>query len=196
MNITDFIPQNVSWPEILELQKQLALRFEPELKERFDSFDIDSPEDQDLFKVFCWRLTEELVETIEAYVKDPYGEGLAHMQEEAIDALNFFIELCILSGCKFNPEVLIGDTQGTEALPAICSEIVYHVGRSANKMKNRPWRQTQYLVNIIPFEQELVNANAIFGDLLATVGLTTDQAIRDMWSRKYRVNVFRLDSNY
>mgnify|MGYP001531760945 FL=1 len=53
MNTQDFKPFIKSWEEIYALQGELQLMYRPHFKERIANFDINTLEDQELFKKLC-----------------------------------------------------------------------------------------------------------------------------------------------
>ena len=59
MNTQDFKPFIKSWEEIYALQGELQLMYRPYFKERIANFDINTLEDQELFKKLCWQIVEE-----------------------------------------------------------------------------------------------------------------------------------------
>ena len=70
MNIENFEPlKGITIKDVFEKQKELEFLYEPKAKEVFDNFDIDCLSDQEEFKKYCWRITEELCEALEAYDK-------------------------------------------------------------------------------------------------------------------------------
>lgn len=97
MNTQDFKPFIKSWEEIYALQGELQLMYRPYFKERIANFDINTLEDQELFKKLCWQIVEELAEAKEAIEGELDGEG-EHFNEELIDAFNFMLELYQLYG--------------------------------------------------------------------------------------------------
>lgn len=193
MNIQDFKPLDPvpSWHEIFQKQKELKFMYEPEAEELFKNFDIDCFEDQELFKKYCWRITEELTEAEEAHFKD----GQDHVEEELIDALNFSLELILLYGWdERNYEPVPSSHFGMGILNRTGATI-YSLGLAANCLKNRQWRRSQYLVDLLIFEKRLKKFMACgYRQLLATFG--SDLAIRKAWSLKYQVNLFRIQTNY
>lgn len=199
MNIQNYRPFSPSWTEIFHKQRELKFLYEPEAKELFENFDIDCFEDQELFKKYCWRITEELIEAEEAGIKK---EGHAHIGEELIDALNFSIELALLYG--WNPAEIIKDSRtirrnlpyfGEEGLLAEVAEIIYPLGLSANCLKNRQWRRSQYLVDLLVFEKNLKTFFFTEYYMLRRF-FGSDEKIRQIWSLKYQVNLFRIQTNY
>lgn len=202
MNTLDFKPFDVEWHEIILKQRQLMLEFEPGLKT--GNFDIETLEDQEVFKRFAWRITEELMEAEEAsdhlmWSKVPgrTREHLMHLQEELMDAFNFYLELMDLAHIPIDFSVMgNGENMQLSGLQCIIDEAIFHLGMASNRLKNRGWRQTQYLVDMIPFRQHMSQVALRFADMFATAGLKSDKDIRDLWSLKYQVNQFRLQSKY
>lgn len=191
MNIQNFEPFTPTWAEIFEKQKELKFMYEPEAKELFDNFDIDCFEDQELFKKYCWRITEELTEALEAHFKD----GKDHIQEELIDAMNFSIELMLLYGWDYRQfDPILSPCFGSGIINQVGSTI-YCLGLTANCLKNRQWRRSQYLVDLLIFERRFKEFLA-GGYKLLRQFFESDEEIRQAWSLKYQVNLFRIQSNY
>lgn len=195
MNIQNFTPFEPSWEEIFQMQRELKFMYEPEAKELFENFDIDCFEDQELFKKYCWRITEELTEAEEANLGPGGGE---HAQEELIDAMNFAIELMLLYGwdskdflaCQLTPTYNFGERFKDRAGASI-----YALGLTANCLKNRQWRRSQYLVDLLVFEERFKKFLSCLGRFLGRE-FGSDVAIRKAWSLKYQVNKFRIETNY
>ena len=90
MNIENYKPiEGLSFDDVFQKQKELVFLYEPEAKEIFDNFDIDCYTDQEEFKKYCWRVTEELCEALEALDKNEE----THVYEELLDGFNFMMEL-------------------------------------------------------------------------------------------------------
>lgn len=192
MNIHNFTPFTPSWEEIFEKQTGLKFQYEPESLEVFKNFDIDCLEDQEVFKKYCWRITEELCETMEAVFKD----GMDHAQEEIIDAMNFSIELMILYGWdprhfKKGPSTTLFGCRIFDKIEAT----LYYLGLAANCLKNRQWRKSQYMVDLLVFENRFGQFLSEGYQLLMKF-FESDEEIRKAWSLKYQVNLFRIKSNY
>lgn len=193
MNIQNFTPFEPSWDEIFQMQRELKFMYEPEAKELFENFDIDCFEDQELFKKYCWRVTEELTEALEAFFID----GEEHTKEELIDAMNFSIELMLLYGWRadhLQPGKLYSIYFGPSPVDKISSEI-YLLGLTANCLKNRQWRKSQYLVDLLVFENRFTDFITSGYSLLIDI-FGSDEEIRKAWSLKYQVNLFRIQTNY
>lgn len=195
MNTQDFKPFIKSWKEIYALQGELQLMYRPYFKERIANFDINTLEDQELFKKLCWQIVEELTEAMEA--KDKNEED--HVLEELIDAFNFMLELYQLYGMA--PDFAWGHTYGfrkdiaDENFEENILELIKTIGLAANCLKNREWRQSQYMVDLVVFEERLWNIWAMFAMFFGSIGVTEDK-VRELWSLKYQVNLFRIKSKY
>lgn len=195
MNTQDFKPFIKSWEEIYALQGELQLMYRPYFKERIANFDINTLEDQELFKKLCWQIVEELTEAMEAKDKNEKD----HVLEELIDAFNFMLELYQLYGMA--PDFAWGHTYGfrkdiaDENFEENILELIKTIGLAANCLKNREWRQSQYLVDLVVFEDRLKSIWTDFVVMLEHAGLSETQ-VKELWSLKYQVNLFRIKSKY
>jgi hypothetical protein len=190
MNIENFEPlKGITIKDVFEKQKELEFLYEPKAKEVFDNFDIDCLSDQEEFKKYCWRITEELCEALEAYDKNEEE----HINEELLDGFNFFIELLAMYGWNAD-DISVDQTPMTFDFKRDTMETIQWIGLAANCLKNREWRQSQYLVDLYVFEQRLRKAFNLYLNLLRT--RLTDDEILDCWSLKYQVNLFRIKTKY
>ena len=195
MNTQDFKPFIKSWEEIYALQGELQLMYRPYFKERIANFDINTLEDQELFKKLCWQIVEELTEAMEAKDKNEKD----HVLEELIDAFNFMLELYQLYGMA--PDFAWGHTYGfrkdiaDENFEENILELVKTIGLAANCLKNREWRQSQYLVDLVVFEDRLKGIWTSFVIMFEHLGLSENR-VKELWSLKYQVNLFRIKSKY
>lgn len=195
MNTQDFKPFIKSWEEIYALQGELQLMYRPYFKERIANFDINTLEDQELFKKLCWQIVEELTEAMEAKDKNEKD----HVLEELIDAFNFMLELYQLYGMA--PDFAWGHTYGfrkdiaDENFEENILELIKTIGLAANCLKNREWRQSQYMVDLVVFEERLWNIWTMFSVLFGSIGVA-EEKVRELWSLKYQVNMFRIKSKY
>ena len=195
MNTQDFKPFIKSWEEIYALQGELQLMYRPYFKERIANFDINTLEDQELFKKLCWQIVEELAEAKEAIEEEL---DIEHFEEELIDAFNFMLELYQLYGMTPTfvwtlpkwAQVLEDEDFAGDLLT-----LIGNIGMTANCLKNREWRQSQYMVDLVVFEERLWNIWAMFAMLFGSIGVTEDK-VRELWSLKYQVNLFRIKSKY
>ena len=193
MNTQDFKPFIKSWEEIYALQGELQLMYRPYFKERIANFDINTLEDQELFKKLCWQIVEELTEAMEAKDKNEKD----HVLEELIDAFNFMLELYQLYGMTptFDwtlpkwAQVLEEDFAGD------LLTLIENIGMTANCLKNREWRQSQYMVDLVVFEDRLKWIWTYFVIMFEHLGLSETQ-VKELWSLKYQVNLFRIKSKY
>jgi hypothetical protein len=194
MNTQDFKPFIKSWEEIYALQGELQLMYRPYFKERIANFDINTLEDQELFKKLCWQIVEELTEAMEAAEK-PDDE---HLAEELIDAFNFMLELYQLYGMTPPLDWTLpkwAQIMKVEFWSADMLALIGTIGMTANCLKNREWRQSQYLVDLMVFENRLKSIWTAFIVVLYHAGLSETQ-VKELWSLKYQVNLFRIKSKY
>ena len=208
MNILNFKGFQVSsLQEVIDKQEEVLFAFEPALKERQENFDIDIYEDQLLLKDFLLtRVVEELVEALEAFQKEHFD----HYLEELVDAFNFLIEVHIISGLKFDlgswslvpTGRWIGEDNSldlsvikVETVKIGLMSIIEQIGLTTNTLKIRPWRQSQYPVDMKTFNDRW---NHIFRAFFLWLGKQNilQKEFLDVWSRKYEVNKFRIESNY
>lgn len=192
MNTQDFKPFIKSWEEIYALQGELQLMYRPYFKERIANFDINTLEDQELFKKLCWQIVEELTEAREA-AEEPDGE---HLAEELIDAFNFMLELCQLYGMTPSFDWKLPKwSQDSEDFAGDLLTLIGNIGMTANCLKNREWRQSQYLVDLVVFEDRLKGIWTSFVIMFEHLGLSENR-VKELWSLKYQVNLFRIKSKY
>ena len=197
MNTQDFKPFIKSWEEIYALQGELQLMYRPYFKERIANFDINTLEDQELFKKLCWQIVEELAEAREAIEGELDGEG-EHFNEELIDAFNFMLELYQLYGMTPTfvwtlpkwAQVLEDEDFAGDLLT-----LIGNIGMTANCLKNREWRQSQYMVDLIIFEGRLIRIWTYFVIMFEQLGLS-ETLVKELRTLKYQVNLFRIKSKY
>lgn len=208
MNTQNFKPMtykgDASWHFMFKAQTEIFHKYME--REKVDSrnldFDINCYEDQRLIKDFLQiRFVEELNEaTLDL---DHYD----HFEEEMIDALNFLMEVYIIYGWRYgkelplwidcSPEFETKDIpwhKGTEFM-AWFYQVIEKVGAACNLLKNRPWKESQYLVDLELFEPLLRQVWEEFNTLCIRLDLSK-QRLFEVWSQKYQVNVYRLSTNY
>lgn len=194
MNTQDFKPFIKSWEEIYALQGELQLMYRPYFKERIANFDVNTLDDQELFKKLCWQIVEELTEAMEA--KDKNEED--HVLEELIDAFNFMLELYQLYGMTPSFDWTLpkwAQVLEDEDFAGDLLTLIGNIGMTANCLKNREWRQSQYLVDLVVFEDRLKWIWTYFVIMFEHLGLSENR-VKELWSLKYQVNVFRIKSKY
>lgn len=194
MNTQDFKPFIKSWEEIYALQGELQLMYRPYFKERITNFDINTLEDQELFKKLCWQIVEELTEAMEAKDKNEKD----HVLEELIDAFNFMLELYQLYGMTPTFDWTMpkwAQVLEDEDFAGDLLTLIGNIGMTANCLKNREWRQSQYMVDLVVFEDRLKWIWTYFVIMFEHLGLS-ETRVKELWSLKYQVNVFRIKSKY
>lgn len=194
MNTQDFKPFIKSWEEIYALQGELQLMYRPYFKERIANFDINTLEDQELFKKLCWQIVEELTEAMEAKDKNEKD----HVLEELTDAFNFMLELYQLYGMAPTFDWTLpkwAQVLEDEDFAGDLLTLIENIGMTANCLKNREWRQSQYMVDLVVFEDRLKWIWAYFVIMFEHLGLSENR-VKELWSLKYQVNLFRIKSKY
>lgn len=190
MNTENFDPiQDLDLKKIFELQKQIKFLYEPSAQKVFEDFDLSTYEDQETFKRYCWRIVEELTEALEDQ------KNKEHFLEELIDGFNFLIELHLLVGKTVDdvPDTIQLDMQ--RGIDSMVLSVIYQLGITANVLKNRQWRRSQYLVDLYVFDKRFNKLWPLYMNIFFSLGLTI-QDIWALWSKKYQVNLFRIKSNY
>lgn len=194
MNIEDYKGQPCTLEEVFARQRELKFKFEPDSEELFKNFDIDVYEDQEQFKRYCWRVTEELCEAHEAWLKNDRN----HFYEEIIDGFNFLVELMLLYGWTekdVDPLPTLCTQKGWNDLPRVLFSEIYAIGLTANLLKNRQWRQSQYMTDLLMFERRLKSAWTMYLDIFIESGLSS-MDVTVLYDRKNKVNNFRIETNY
>lgn len=221
MNILNFEAQEIdSLEEIIERQKAIMFSFEPNLEKRVEEFDIDIYEDQMLLKEFLLERAVEEITEAGAAIKANHVE---HYKEEMIDVFNFLIETAIILGDQypidvsdngavenyFNGEEFFGDVDTLDAnytdeenqvhrvsniLKALY-DLIQCIGELTNLLKQRPWRESQYPVDLITFKERWKRVWLNFWLTQKYYGFNWKE-FKAIWSKKYQVNKFRIESNY
>lgn len=211
MNTQDFTPfpynEKNCFKEIFQRQKELFERFMLIEKLDYKDFDINCLWDQQLLKDFLQiRFIEELTEaTMDTNHYD-------HFEEEITDALNFLVEAYIIYGWneknldlwldpskEFNSIVSIDENGLMTYNPMILNyylwKTVEQVGRTCNLLKNRLWKESQYLVDLYLFEPNFKEIWNCFNQVCRLVGINK-RRLWELWSLKYQVNLMRIETKY
>ena len=216
MNINDFnnpteIPQDIL-AAIFERQKELMekyhhIEFDSGLMQTEECpVNLHSKGGQARLKDFSWRVTEELMEALEAWRKHDKD----HFEEELVDALHFLVEQHILAGIEPADYVksfpnLQNDplTIMYQMLPPLCSrrvpelmvDMIERVGLAMNCLKNKPWKQTHMLTDVQKFKSHMVWAMHRYIVLVREAGIYPVD-LYNLYFRKSKVNSFRVSSKY
>lgn len=168
---------------------------------------IDDRQCQARIKDFCWRVTEELGEMINA-TTDP------HFLEEMSDALHFMTELCLMAGITTD-EILgrsfheidrlevfwrqymteYGAPLNKNYSPEDVLAIISKLALAANCLKLKPWKQTAMLTDQSAFKLHMVGAYLKLLKLARKTGISADGLYR-LYYDKSEVNNFRIRSKY
>lgn len=179
--------------------------------------DLDDPKGQTVIKDFCWRITEEVGEALDAK-----GFDENHFVEELIDALHFLTELTITAG--YDTDFIVEGLSTNKDLPDKLSRWIHarrpridyrnsdeitvkneynmyqdfmmNLGMMANCLKNKPWKQSHMKTDKAEFEKWLKRVWLTMGDLLFFDGDLMPDEVVDIYLKKSQVNQFRQRSNY
>ena len=217
MNILDFKAEELKGPvldKVFQVVERLFLEryknFQPSVKDLDIPIDIDTFEGQAAIKDYLEiRVVEELMEMREAINDAVYGNGInEHIYEEVGDSFNFLINSYILYGWSFDKfksvERLWQDFKSTNTIPSMIKsltvdtailEVVYDIGLTCNKLKIRPWKKSQYLTDMLVFEERLERIYYSFMTLVFHLNIHPEM-LWSIFSRKNQCNEFRLDTGY
>jgi len=217
LNILDFKAEELKGPvldKVFQVVERLFLEryknFQPSVKDLDIPIDIDTFEGQAAIKDYLEiRVVEELMEMREAINDAVYGNGInEHIYEEVGDSFNFLINSYILYGWSFDKfksvERLWQDFKSTNTIPSMIKsltvdtailEVVYDIGLTCNKLKIRPWKKSQYLTDMLVFEERLERIYYSFMTLVFHLNIHPEM-LWSIFSRKNQCNEFRLDTGY
>lgn len=183
--------------------------------------DLHSKFGQARLKDFSWRITEELMEALEAY----RAGDKDHFEEELIDALHFMMEQHILIGfdsqaykafiisplhyvvrggpleyyfsnCEDGIRGFDCDSASDQqSILAGIVAVVESLGLAMNCLKNKPWKQTHMLTDVGRFTNLTAQSFFDYIRLLKLIGITPDD-VYNLYFRKSEVNAFRQRSKY
>jgi dimeric dUTPase (all-alpha-NTP-PPase superfamily) len=164
--------------------------------------DIDDAVRQYVIKDCAWRTVEEIAEAMEAYEGNPNEISIAHVHEELIDSLHFFVELFQIAGISFaQVEEEIGLVQAyfeensLDPQSVAISRFVKHLGMAMNCLKMKPWKQSQVLTGKGKFTTLICESFVSWIRMVRSFGLTAE-GMCEMYYKKNQVNQFRQRSNY
>lgn len=168
-----------------------------------DEFDINIADDQMLLKMFLQiNFVEELNEATMGI------DDRNHFVEEIVDAFNFLLASYFIYGLNYNdlepwvddePEQSMGVYRLKNKHDFLYSEfyrVVEQVGRACNLLKNyRTWKSCQYRTDLYMFNKEFKKIWVCFNKLCNVCGISSKELF-EIWSCKYQINIFRIESNY
>lgn len=212
-NVTEEIKIPETYEEIFKeiFEKQLNLLIKYKNIERFAGnpmstyltetgklVSINTLETQEICKNFAWRIMEEIGESIDAVkINDR-----THAGEEISDGLHFITELMLLNGFtsdKLNiqkikeNETSIMNNYDTP-LDSLY-ELVYTLGMTMNKLKMKPWKQSQTLTDEKRYYEMLEQTYYKYLNLCFSMGFNMEE-IYLLYFKKNKVNNFRIDTKY
>jgi hypothetical protein len=212
LNILDFKAEELKGPV---LEKSFALTnklfleryksYQPTVRDLDVPLDIDTYEGQVAMKDYLEiRTVEELMEMREAMLNSDMVE---HVHEEVGDSFNFLLNSFILYGWgadKFVPiERLWNDFNSVGGpnlyrvgeIDKAILQVVYDIVIACNKLKIRPWKKSQYLTDILVWEERLEKVYYSYMNLIFNLNIHPEM-LWSICSRKNQCNVFRIDTGY
>lgn len=186
-------------------------------------FDINVSDDQFMLKdMLQIRFIEELTEASVTLEEQEH----THYLEEIVDAFNFLLAGYFIYGWTYkdldewveafgwdynDPEDLKmadvdryknrldmcrTDKVSRLHLKACFYDVVEQTGRACNYLKNyRTWKSCQYLVDLKNFEREFKKIWNTFNEL-CNISCISRKLLFEIWSQKYQINKFRMESSY
>lgn len=171
-------------------------------------------------KDFAWRVTEELGEATEALEIHPEDE--THFQEELIDALHFYVELCLISGMNYKDVVTFFNSaaklptqahssdlmeglyyewkteylnKGSQLVEEANYKVIQYLSNSMNCLKNKPWKESHMLTDLPKYYLNLYRGFEAMMQALFNAGMSQTE-VYVMYCLKNKVNKFRQRSKY
>jgi len=218
VNILDFKADELKGPlldKVFTVVEKMFLdkykSYQPTVKDLSIPLDIDTFEGQVAMKDYLEiRVIEELMEMREAILSDDMRE---HVHEEVADSFAFLINAYILYGWKASRfesvERLWGNFANTlapgpvtynliwdaEQIDKSILETVYGICLACNKLKIRPWKKSQYLTDLLIFEERLEKVYYSYMELVFNMNIHPEM-LWDIFHRKALCNDFRIETGY
>jgi hypothetical protein len=189
----------LSFPAVVvrcfDLQHELIRRYQPIEQYPTPPVSLHTATEQRLLKDFAWRLTEELGESYDAYIKHIVEDAM----EELIDTFHFYFELCIFAGVT-PPQLLIvcpnlpGRLDHVQHAEELYWDVIFKLSQAMHVLKNRPWKKSLVLTDEALFRARLV---AVFPALCQLWrGFGRQEQLYEMFHAKHVVNVQRQLGSY
>src|SRR5690606_18981467 len=156
--------------------------------------DLDTIAGQARVKHLAWYCIEEIAEALDC-------TSIEQAQEEIVDAIHFFVELCITSGLDesdFEPlEVIYNRVRKFGfSINSSVSLFLQHLGMAMNRLKNKPWKRTHTPVNINVYRAGLILALTHLIHLAYRFGITTPKQLINLYMGKAEINRQRQEAGY
>ena len=206
MNILDFKADELKGPlldKVFTVVERMFLdkykSYQPTVKDLPIPLDIDTFEGQVAMKDYLEiRVIEELMEMKEAIENKDLIE---HVYEEISDSFAFLVNAFILYGWKANKflpvERLWQDLNGRPKIDndKAILQVVYDSCLACNKLKIRPWKKSQYLTDLLIFEERLEKVYYSYMELVFNMNIHPEM-LWDIFHRKVLCNDFRIETGY
>lgn len=119
-------------------------------------------------------------------------EAIFKRQEELLQKFHQIEES---HGLLPDPEIPVNleTHQGQAVIKSRAWNITEELAEAMNELKNRPWKQRTYPVNLAKYYEEIVDAFHFFIELCILSGLDA-QALYELYMDKANINKFRQES--
>lgn len=208
MNILDFTAEDLKGPvldksftSVKKIFFERYKNYQPTVKDLEVPIDIDTFEGQVAMKDYLEiRVVEEIMEMKEAIENKDMRE---HIYEEVSDSFGFLINAYVLYGWEadkfLSVEKLWNEFNSTsnksEDVDKVILQVVYDICLACNKLKIRPWKQSQYLTDMLIWEERLEKIYYSYMNLIFNLNIRPEM-LWNIFNRKSQCNVFRLDTGY
>lgn len=192
-----------TWDEIVgmifERQRFLMDQYKPIEQLPDPPVSLHTPHGQRIIRDFAWRVTEELTESHEAFIKhqDAMLAKCAGLEELA-DAVHFLVELLIFSGVSaaacLNKTPSYKYRNGTSITGAYW-DVVYKMGLAMNYLKNKSWKRTHILTDEAKFRAAILEAWASMVKCWSILGCEQEEIFNYYFAKSAIIDQ-RLRENY
>ena len=169
--------------------------------------DIDTLKGSQEIRRYSKYAVEELAEAYESY-RDHCQKLDIHTHEELIDSIHFYVEKLLISNLTYKKilfylwfkdseefwkhiEMLTAEDSVEESL----WRATYWINIPDNRLRNKEWKNEQLPTNRDLFYKENAEWFLFYITCLNQLWLNAD-LLREYYSRKNKVNHFRINSNY
>ena len=171
--------------------------------------DIDTLKGSQEIRRYSKYAVEELAEAYESYRDHNYVLDI-HTHEELIDSIHFYVEKLLISNLTYKKilyylwfwsseefwlHVNACEKDNKESVETSLWNATYRINIPDNRLRNKEWKNEQLPTNRDMFYKE--NAIWFLNYIISLNHLGLDQNLLwEYYSRKNKVNHFRINSNY
>ena len=153
---------------------------------------LDVPSDQQLLRAMAWNVVEEAGEILDVLMTSGDQD---HFFDEVADMTSFYMELLLMSdyrGRFYDWEQIERTETNVEKS---FTDFTVSLALTINTLKNRHWRKTNLQTDAITYRERLSNTGPKFTKFIQCLGISYKDFV-EVYCKKYRVNLWRLESDY